>query len=195
MKSSFEVDDGARLWLDETVAGGSSSGPVAQHESHAAKRSAGRRSSWITFKAAWNACCGCAGTPSQIHELANTKSDLNNAMETYLPQGADCMTSGRMSAFTGDKRSRKNCPLDILPLYVRPGTICPWDRWFNPPLSSLMHPTKSVFIPAPDGRFTIYEDDNETLCLRERRAGDLRSCVERRGPDAEHRARKGSFPA
>lgn len=161
----FEVDDGARLWLDGKL--------VAEDWGQAAARYRGAK---ITLKKnqivpikleyfqggldrylrlGWR-------TPSQIRELANTKSGLNNTMETYLPQGADWYDFWTNERFTGGQTVKQDCPLDILPLYVRAGTIVPLGPVVQYATEKPEAPYEIRIYPGADAKFTIYEDDNET---------------------------------
>ena len=161
----FEVDDGARLWLDGQL--------VAEDWNQAAVR---YRSAKITLKKdqkipvkleyfqggrerflrlAWR-------TPGQIRELANAKSGLNNSMETYLPQGADWYDFRTNERFAGGQTVKLNCPMDIVPLYVRAGTIVPMGPVVQYATERPEAPYEIRIYPGANARFTIYEDDNET---------------------------------
>jgi alpha-D-xyloside xylohydrolase len=61
-------------------------------------------------------------TPAQ---LTTEASAINNAFETYLPAGADWYDFWTNERFVGGKNVTRPCPLDILPLYVRAGSIIP----------------------------------------------------------------------
>lgn len=193
----FEVDDGARLWLDGKL--------VAEDWDQAAAR---WRSTKVTLQKDQQVAVKldyfqggmervlrlCWRTPSQIRELANTKSDLNNAMETYLPQGADWYDFWTNERFTGGQTVQKNCPLDILPLYVRPGTIVPMGPVVQSATEQPDAPYEIRIYPGADGRFTIYEDDNETYAYEK----GARATYDLVWNDAARTlsigARKGSFP-
>ncbi|MBP2158739.1 MULTISPECIES: TIM-barrel domain-containing protein [Asticcacaulis] len=101
-------------------------------------------------------------TPSQIAELANTKVEIDASMRTYLPKGAAWYDFWTHERFDGGATVTKTVPLDILPLYVRAGSIVP----MGPTLQyATEHPEADYEIriyPGADGTFTVYEDDNET---------------------------------
>lgn len=64
----------------------------------------------------------------------------------------------------------RECPLDIMPLYVRAGSIVP----FGPAVQHVMENPDAPFeiriYPGRDAKFTIYEDDNETYVYERGRA-------------------------
>jgi len=161
----FEVDDGARLWLDGQL--------VAEDWNQAAVR---YRSAKITLKKAQKVPVKLEyfqggqerflrlawRTPGQIRELANAKSGLNNSMETYLPQGADWYDFRTNERFAGGQTVKLNCPMDIVPLYVRAGTIVPMGPVVQYATERPEAPYEIRIYPGANARFTIYEDDNET---------------------------------
>jgi alpha-D-xyloside xylohydrolase len=99
--------------------------------------------------------------PSEIKELSLKKSAVSNEVETYLPEGVwyDFWTNEKL---TGKQTVRKACPLDILPLYVKAGTILPLGAEVQYATEKLDAPYEIRIYPGADGEFEIYEDDNET---------------------------------
>jgi alpha-D-xyloside xylohydrolase len=161
----FEVDDGARLWLDGKL--------VAQEWSQSASR---YRSAKVTLqedqrvavkleyfqgglervlRLAWR-------TPGQFRALASNEAALDNSMTTYLPRGADWYDFWTNERFTGGRTVEKNCPLNVLPLYVRAGTIVPMGPAVQYATEKPDAPYEIRIYPGADAKFTIYEDDNET---------------------------------
>jgi alpha-D-xyloside xylohydrolase len=193
----FEVDDGARLWLDGKL--------VAEDWDQAAAR---WRSAKITLKKdqkvavkldyyqgggdrylrlAWR-------TPSQISALANTKIGLNNSMETYLPQGADWYDFWTNERFAGGQTVKKDCPMDILPLYVRAGTIVPFGPVVQYATEKPEAPYEIRIYPGADARFTIYEDDNETYNYEKGQRATCDFVWNDAAKTLTVGARQGSFP-
>lgn len=193
----FEVDDGARLWLDGKL--------VAEDWDQAAAR---YRSAKVTLKKdqkvtvkldyfqggmdrflrlAWR-------TPSQIRELANTKNGLNNSMETYLPQGADWYDFWTNERVTGGQTVRKDCPMDILPLYVRAGTIVPMGPVVQYATEKPEAPYEIRIYPGADAKFAIYEDDNETYNYEQGQRATYDLVWNDAAKTLTVGARKGSFP-
>jgi alpha-D-xyloside xylohydrolase len=161
----FEVDDGARLWLDGKL--------VAEDWDQKAAR---WRSAKVTLqkdqkvsikldyyqgggeralRLGWR-------TPGQLRELAESKAGLDNIMETYLPQGADWYDFWTNERIAGGRTVKRNCPLDILPLYIRAGSIVPLGPVLQYATEKPEDPIELRVYRGADGQFTLYEDDNET---------------------------------
>jgi alpha-D-xyloside xylohydrolase len=160
-----EMDDGARLWLDGKL--------VVEDWDQAAAR---WRSAKVTLKKDQKVAIKLDyyqgggerylrlgwRTPSQIRTLASTKNGLNNSIETYLPQGANWYDFWTNERFTGGQTVKRDCPMDILPLYVRSGTIVPMGPVVQYATEKPDAPLEIRIYPGANARFTIYEDDNET---------------------------------
>ncbi len=161
----FEVDDGARLYLDGKK--------VVEDWSQGAKR---YRSAKVNFKKGqeiplkleffqggldrvirlgWR-------TPSDIRRLEAEIKSLDTTIETYLPAGADWYDFWTNQVHKGGGTVKKECPLNILPLYVRAGSIVPMGPVMQYATEKPDAPYEIRIYPGADAKFTIYEDDNET---------------------------------
>ena len=56
----------------------------------------------------------------------------------------------------------RDCPLNILPLYVRAGSIVPMGPVMQYATEKPDAPYEIRIYPGADAKFTLYEDDNET---------------------------------
>ena len=83
-------------------------------------------------------------------------------METYLPGGADWYDFWTNERLTGGHTVKKNCPLDILPVYVRAGSIVPMGPFVQFATEQPDAPYEIRLYPGTNATFTLYEDDNET---------------------------------
>ncbi len=101
-------------------------------------------------------------TPSQIAELANGKVEIDASMRTYLPKGADWYDFWTHERFDGGQTVTKTVPLDVIPLYVRAGAIVPMGPVVQYATERPDADYEIRIYPGADGRFTVYEDDNET---------------------------------
>lgn len=101
-------------------------------------------------------------TPSQITALAAGYKGIDLKVATYLPQGAgwyDFYTNARLE---GGQTVTREAPLDIVPLYVRAGSIIPMGPLQQYATEKPDAPYEIRVYPGADATFTIYEDDNET---------------------------------
>ena len=113
---------------------------------------------------------------------------------SYLPPGAAWHDFWMNERFTGGQTVQKDCPLDILPLFVRAGTIVPMGPVVQSATEQPGAPYEIRIYPGADAKFTIYEDDKETYAYEK----GARATYDLVWNDAARTlsigARKGSFP-
>ncbi len=100
--------------------------------------------------------------PSERRALSGPAPAPNLAVETYLPEGADWYDFWTNERFHGGAWVARQAPLDILPLYVRAGSIVPLGPDVHYATEAPEAPYEMRVYPGADARFTVYEDDNET---------------------------------
>lgn len=190
-----EGDDGFRLWLDnKLVVEDWAARPVLYKGTKITLRKGQRLPVKIEYfqgsfdrilRLGWR-------TPSQIKEPANAK--VKNTVETYLPAGANWYDFWTNERFDGGNAVLKDCPLDILPLYVRAGSIVPLGPVQQYATENPDAPYEIRVYPGANARFVIYEDDNETYNYEK----GQRATVELLWNDAAKTLtigpRQGSFP-
>ncbi|MFZ2286966.1 MAG: TIM-barrel domain-containing protein [Bacteroidales bacterium] len=92
-----------------------------------------------------------------------TKEDFSavGSRELYLPSGTDWIDFWTGEKLKGGQRIKKAAPLDIIPLYVRAGSVIP----FGPDVQyATEKPWDNLEIRVYEGgsgRFTLYEDEND----------------------------------
>jgi alpha-D-xyloside xylohydrolase len=101
-------------------------------------------------------------TPSQIAEQADKKVEIDATMQTYLPKGTGWYDFWTHERFDGGKTVTKTVPLDVMPLYVRAGSIVPMGPFVQYATERPDAEYEVRVYPGADGSFTVYEDDNET---------------------------------
>jgi len=80
-------------------------------------------------------------------------------VEVYLPQGAGWYDFWTNEKLTGGQTIRKQTPLDILPLYVKAGTILPWGPEVQFATEKKWDNLEIKIYPGADATFTLYEDE------------------------------------
>ena len=127
------------------------------------------------------------GTPSEDFSSVKTK-------EVYLPQGTiwyDFWTGEKTS---GGKKVSKDTPMDIIPLYVKAGSIMPLGPKVQYAEEKKWDNLEIRVYPGANGTFTLYEDENDNYNYEK----GVYSTIEFKWDDAKRTLtindRKGSFP-
>lgn len=193
----IEGDDGFRLYLNgKVVAEDWTSGPK-RYRNAMVKLTHGQRVAVKVeyyqggldrnLRLAWR-------TPSDIREMEETKAGLNLNMETYLPAGSAWFDFWNGERFDGGRTVTKETPLNILPLYVRAGSILPMGPVQQYATEKPDAPYEIRIYPGADATFTIYEDDNETYAYEKGQRATYDLVWNDKAKTLKVGAREGSFP-
>jgi alpha-D-xyloside xylohydrolase len=102
-------------------------------------------------------------TPSELkRDAAVMSAPRDLTMRTYLPKGADWYDFWSDQRYRGGQTIARQAPLDVMPLYVRAGAIIPMGPVVQYATERPDAPYEVRVYPGADGKFTLYEDDNET---------------------------------
>ncbi|PXA98754.1 glycoside hydrolase [Nostoc sp. 3335mG] len=101
-------------------------------------------------------------TPGELRAVTARAGEAPKlSVRTYLPAGGwyDFWTNERLA---GGREVARDVPLDITPLYVRAGAILPLGPFQQYATEKPDAAYEIRVYPGANGRFTVYEDDNET---------------------------------
>jgi alpha-D-xyloside xylohydrolase len=102
-------------------------------------------------------------TPGELkRDAAAISAPRDLTMRTYLPKGGDWYDFWSDQRHAGGQTVARQAPLDIVPLYVRAGAIIPMGPVVQYATERPDAPYEIRVYPGADGKFTLYEDDNET---------------------------------
>jgi alpha-D-xyloside xylohydrolase len=102
-------------------------------------------------------------TPVELkQDAAMMSAPRDLTMRTYLPAGTDWYDFWTNERHSGGTTIARETPLDVVPLYVRAGAIIPMGPVVQYATEQPGAPYEVRIYPGADGKFTIYEDDNET---------------------------------
>ncbi len=89
--------------------------------------------------------------------------DFSNikAKETYLPAGASWYDFWTGEKISGGKKVTKETPLDIIPLYIKAGSILPIGPAVQYTTEKNWGNLEIRIYPGADGKFVLYEDEND----------------------------------
>jgi alpha-D-xyloside xylohydrolase len=79
----------------------------------------------------------------------------------YLPSGTSWVDFWTGETFGGGKTMTANAPINILPLYVRAGSIVPFGPVLQYATEKPADPIELRVYRGADGEFTLYEDEND----------------------------------
>src|ERR1035437_8789784 len=79
----------------------------------------------------------------------------------YLPSGTSWVDFWTGETLTGGKTIMANAPIDILPLYVRAGSIVPFGPGIQYATEKPLDPIELRVYRGADGEFTLYEDEGD----------------------------------
>ena len=91
-----------------------------------------------------------------IEDFSTVKKD-----EVYLPQGADWYDFWTGERLAGGETITKETPLDIMPLYVRAGSIVPFGPKVQYATEKKWDQLEIRIYPGANSEFTLYEDEND----------------------------------
>jgi alpha-D-xyloside xylohydrolase len=79
----------------------------------------------------------------------------------YLPKGSDWFDFWTGTTYTGGKTIKSSTPINIIPLYVKSGSIVPFGPTMQYTTEKPADPIELRIYPGADGSFTLYEDEND----------------------------------
>lgn len=94
---------------------------------------------------------------SNVEDFSSVKSK-----EVYLPEGANWYDFWTGEPFTGGNKTNKETPLDIIPLFVKAGSILPIGPQVQYAAEKKWDQLEIRVYPGADGNFVLYEDENDT---------------------------------
>lgn len=93
----------------------------------------------------------------------NPKEDFGvvKTQSVYLPEGSKWFDFWTGEVFNGGRTVNKEVPIDIIPLYVRAGSIIPFGPKVQYSTEKRWDNLEIRIYPGADGEFVLYEDEND----------------------------------
>lgn len=126
----------------------------------------------------------------------DTEEDFSTikSRELYLPAGADWFDFWTGEKLAGGKSVAKETPLDIMPLYIKAGSIVPIGPKVQYATEKKWDELEIRIYPGANGEFSLYEDENDNYNYEK----GLFTTINFKWDDAKKLLiisdRKGSFP-
>ena len=102
--------------------------------------------------------------PGAIHGRDTVKVEdfsVIKSKQTYLPKGTDWYDFWTGEKLAGGQNVTKQTPLDIIPLYIKAGSILPFGPAVQYATEKKWDDLDIHVYPGADGGFTLYEDEND----------------------------------
>ena len=112
----------------------------------------------------------------------------------YLPKGADWYDFWTGENYTGGKTIDKETPIDILPLFVKSGSILPFGSKVQYATEKKWDNLEIRIYPGADGEFTLYEDENDNYNYENGAYSTITFTWNDAKKELKISDRKGSFP-
>lgn len=100
-----------------------------------------------------------------VNEKDTTRVEDFSAIKSralYLPAGTDWYDFWTGEKFAGGKSINKETPMDIIPLYVKAGSILPWGPKVQYAEEKKWDNLEIRIFAGVDGEFTLYEDEGDS---------------------------------
>lgn len=91
-----------------------------------------------------------------IEDFSSTKN-----ISVYLPQGSKWFDFWTGQVYDGGQSISKAVPIDIIPLYVKAGSIVPWGAKVQYATQKRWDNLEIRIYPGANGEFVLYEDEND----------------------------------
>jgi len=102
--------------------------------------------------------------PMYVSKVNDKNTDNYSTIKNkpvYLPKGSDWFDFWTGEKQTGGQTIQKATPIDIIPLYVKAGSILPWGPKVQYATEKNWDNLEIRIYPGANGEFTLYEDEND----------------------------------
>ncbi|MTK54457.1 TIM-barrel domain-containing protein [Paludibacter sp.] len=133
----------------------------------------------------------------QLQGKDSVKVEDYSAVKTkdvYLPKGTDWYDFWTGEKAEGGKTIHKEVPLDIIPLYVKAGSILPVGPKVQYATEKKWDNLEIRIYPGADGEFTLYEDENDNYNYEKGIYSTIRFSWNDKQKSLTIDKRKGQFP-
>lgn len=114
--------------------------------------------------------------------------------ETYLPAGTGWYDFWTGDYYSGGTMIKKETPLDIIPLYIRAGTVLPMGQEVQYATEKKWDSLDIRIYPGATGSFVLYEDENDNYNYEKGAFSTIKFSWNDKKKQLEISDRTGSFP-
>jgi len=114
--------------------------------------------------------------------------------KVYLPEGTEWFDFWTGKKLKGGQEITRQSPIDIIPLYVKAGTILPWGPKVQYSTEKNWDPLEIRIYAGAIGEFTLYEDENDNYDYEKGKYSTISMKWDEQSRILTIGERKGSFP-
>ncbi len=122
-----------------------------------------------------------------------TKPDVKS-WKVYLPKGSDWYDFWTNNKLTGGQSVDRDVPKDIMPIYIKAGTILPWGPKVQYSSEKNWKELELRIYPGADGQFVLYEDEFDNYNYENGRFSEIPLSWNESSKTLTIGNRKGDFP-
>ena len=136
----------------------------------------------------------CPVTTSMYSKDIEEDFSVVGTRELYLPAGTDWYDFWTGERLTGGQKVKKDTPLDIIPIYVRTGSIIPFGPEVQYATEKKWDNLEIRIYEGANGSFTLYEDENDNYNYEKGVCSTIAFSWNNAKKTLTISDRKGSFP-
>lgn len=134
---------------------------------------------------------------NEVHGKDTVKTEDFSAIKTkevYLPKGADWFDFWNGDKFTGGQKVKKEVPLDIIPVYVKAGSVLPVGPKAQFATEKKWDNLEIRVYEGANGEFVLYEDENDNYNYEKGAYSTIGFSWNNKARTLTIGQRKGTFP-
>ena len=126
--------------------------------------------------------------------VAPVVTDLSDNRDVYLPAGHKWIDFWTGETLEGGQTVNKKAPMDIMPLYVKAGSVLPWGPDVQYSTEKNWDNLEIRVYPGANGSFVLYEDENDGYAYEKGQYSEIPFTWDEASQTLTIGTRKGSFP-
>ncbi len=151
----------------------------------------------MTTCLALQSCCPCDHnpcTPEKPTIKFSKTSATPKSRKVYLPAGATLFDFWTGEKLNGGQEITREAPIDLIPLYVKAGSILPWGPKVQYATEKRWDDLEIRIYPGADADFTLYEDENDNYNYEKGMYSEIAFHWNDAAKTLTVKDRKGEFP-
>jgi alpha-D-xyloside xylohydrolase len=136
----------------------------------------------------------CPVTKAMYSKDSKEDFSITGTKELYLPKGADWFDFWTGDKYTGGQKISREAPVDIIPLYIKAGSIMPYGPRVQYATEKKWDNLEIRVYEGANGVFNLYEDENDNYNYEKGAYSIITFAWDNTKRSLTIGDRKGSFP-